>query len=168
MVICESHYMPEGSTINHDADRWYAANERQLSECERRYINTVGCVEYRLSPEGRDKTLRNNAYVRINDVVSFDRILFTNYFYRPAIYMSNIRSVGITQQDLLVSAEIMRWLVQTHRPRLIVVASVTTAGPPARSVLTKIGVRHCVIHHPMSRHHKFHHQAVECLRSIDS
>ena len=167
MVVCESHYMPEGSTINHDSDRWYTANEGHLSECERCYINTIGCVEYRLSPEGRVK-LPNNAYVRIDDVVSFDRILFTNYFYRPAIYKSNIRSVGITPQDLLVSAEIMRWLVQTHRPRLIVVASVTTAGPPARSVLRKIGVRHSVIHHPMSRHHKFHNQAVECLRSIDS
>ena len=91
--VCESHYMPEGSTINHDADRWYTANEGQLSECERCYINTIGCVEYRLSPEGRVK-LPNNAYVRIDDVVSFDRILFTNYFYRPAIYKSNIARLG--------------------------------------------------------------------------
>ena len=167
MVVCESHYMPKGSTINHEADRWYAANERQLSPCERRYINTVGCVEFRLSEEGRQK-ISKNAYRRINEVVTFDRILFANYFYRPAVYKSNIRSVGITPRDLQVSAEIMRWLVHTYRPRLIIVASVTTAGPPARSVLGEMGVRHCVIHHPMSRRGKFRHQAVECLRSIDS
>ena len=25
LVVCESHYMPEGSTINLDVKRWYSA-----------------------------------------------------------------------------------------------------------------------------------------------
>ena len=162
MVVCESHYMPQGSTINRDADHWYACTEGKLSEIERSYIDTVGCVEYRLSREGRAH-LPNNAYVQINNVVPFDRIAFSNFFYRPAVYKSNVLSVGITPQDLRVASEILRWFVLTHAPRLVVVASASTAGPPASEVLKEMEVQYSVIHHPMARQGKFAEQAVQVL-----
>ena len=102
----------------------------------------------------------------IDKVVPFDRIAFANYFYRPAKYKGNIGSVGITSEDEHVADEIMRWIVRAYEPRMVLVASATTAGPRARAVLCDIGVRHCVIHHPMSRGRKFRDQAVQCLSNI--
>ncbi|MDE0362295.1 MAG: hypothetical protein OXI74_14090 [Rhodospirillaceae bacterium] len=163
IVVCESHYMPEASTINLEAERWYGATEADLSEPERSYIHTVECVRFRLSPEGR-RALPDNAYVRINNVVRFERIVMANYFYRPAMYKSNINSVGITPLDLAVSDKVLRWLVASYSPKLVIVASKTTAGPPASTVLADIGVDYCVVHHPMARQRKFAGQAVQCLR----
>ena len=165
LVVCESHYMPEGSTMNLDADRWYSATEDELSECERSYIHTAECVKYRLSPEGR-RRLRDNAYVRIDRVVQFGRIAFSNYFYRPAVYKRSIRSVGITRRDRQVAEAILRWLAYFHRPRLIIVAAKTNAGPIASRVLAELDVQYCVVHHPMGWGRKFPHQAAECLRRI--
>ena len=52
LVVGESHYMPEGSTINLSLGTWYSATQAELTDSERSYIHTVDCVRYRLS-EGR-------------------------------------------------------------------------------------------------------------------
>ena len=167
LVVGESHYMPEGSTINLHPESWYNSTQENLADCELAYIHTVKCVEYRLSGEGR-ATLRNNAYVRINRVVPFNQIAFFNYFFRPASYKQGIGSVGIEQSDLKVSQEIMRWFVKQHQPRLVIVAS-KLAGGYTGPVLGLDSIRCCVVCHPM---HKFgvpfRTEAERCLSRLSA
>ena len=165
MVICESHYMPKGSTINHDADRWYSAEQDDLTESERCYINTRQCVRDRLSPDWRPKNPKN-AYVRINEIVSFDRIVFANYFYRPAKYKCNIWSVGVTLRDEKVSKCILTWLVAYYQPKFVIVAAKTSSGPYAGPVLSELNVSHRVIYHPMVRAKGFGEQLRDCLLKV--
>lgn len=163
MVICESHYMPPGSTINLDAARWYDAKQGDLTEEEVRYINTRHCVKHRLSPDWEPNG-RRNAYVRINDIVPFDHIVFANYFYRPAKYKSNIWSVGVTPQDERKSKKILLWLVGEHKPDFVIVAAKTSAGPYACPILSGLGVRFRIIYHPMARKSGFEEQLTKCLQ----
>ena len=51
LIVGESHYMPDGSTINLTPGTWYSATQETLTDCERAYIHTVNCVKYRLSDE---------------------------------------------------------------------------------------------------------------------
>ena len=167
LIVGESHYMPEGSTINLEPESWYNSTQEILTDCELAYIHTVKCVEYRLSDEGR-KVLRNNAYARINRVVPFNRIAFCNYFLRPAKYKQGIGSVGIEQADLQVSQEIMRWFIEEHRPRLGLVAS-KLAGGYAAPVLELDNIRCCVVCHPMHQFGvPFRAEAERCLRHYGS
>ena len=163
LIVGESHYMPEGSTINLSSATWYSATQDNLTDSERSYIDTVECVRYRLSDEGR-RVLRNNTYVRINRVVPFNRIAFCNYFFRPAVFKTGIRSVGIEQADLQVSQTIIQWFVKEHRPRVVIVAS-KLAGQYASPILALDNIRCCVVCHPM---HKFgvpfREEAARCLR----
>ena len=166
MVMAESHYMPPGATINRDADTWYSATQADLSDCELSYIYTKGCVEYRLSAEGlRNIPRRRNAYWQINEVIPFEQIVFANYFYRPAVYTRGINSVGITCQDRSVADQILRWIVRVCDPKIVIVASATTAGPPASKLLGELDVPHCVVHHPLAWGRKFSSQAAACIQN---
>ena len=151
MVLAESHYMPPDATINLDADTWYSATQADLSDCELSFIYTKGCVEYRLSEEGLRKILPHyNVYWQINEVIPFDRIVFANYFYRPAVYKRGIKSVGITSRDISVADQILLWIVRVYAPQFVIVASGAWAGPPASKLLGELDVQHCCAHHPLS------------------
>ena len=45
LVIGESHYMPKGSTVQLDPDRWYKGNENHLDEDERAWIHTRDVIK---------------------------------------------------------------------------------------------------------------------------
>ena len=108
--------------------------------------------------------LRNNAYVRVNRAVPFNRIAFFNYFFRPAVFKTGIRSAGIEEADLKVSGGIMRWFVEEYCPRLVIIAS-KLAGGYAISSLKSGNIAHCVICHPMyKRGQPFREEAERCLK----
>ena len=44
LIIGESHYLPEGSTIHHDSDAWYTGSQNDLSDEERKWVCTAGNI----------------------------------------------------------------------------------------------------------------------------
>ena len=45
LVIGESHYLPDSSTIHKDGNAWYATNDSLLTQTEKDWINTSKLIK---------------------------------------------------------------------------------------------------------------------------
>ena len=140
LVLCESHYMPEGSHISVCPRVWYHAQEADLCRNEREYIDTRRCVKDRLKgAPTEDIALRT-----LVEGIQFHKVAFFNYFFRPARYktgLTNRRSNGrLSDCDKKVAEEILTWFVKKCPPKLVFIASKAVCGY-APSVLCKVGIK---------------------------
>ena len=91
LVIGESHYLPPGSTIHHDPDRWYRSSQADLSEEEVRWASTTGNITGRWYRAHRIYRAIQDEIARIltesgatPDDFPLNHIAYCNYFLRPA------------------------------------------------------------------------------------
>lgn len=82
LLIGESHYMPEGSTVHHDAVKWYNGNP-VLNESERDWCNTRGTREGKSGRFGKEIDRCLNL-VLPSGGNGWHQVAFLNYFLRPA------------------------------------------------------------------------------------
>ena len=156
-IVCESHYIPDNATeLNKDPGcQWYESCQEDLPRTVLDqgsvvnlldYINTRHCVQ-NLQNSG------NRTYKRINKFLSFRDIAFFNYIFRPVDrsargYSSPRFNIG--DKDKEVGASIMRWFIQKHKPKNIVIASsIILAWSCVGVVLLDYPkIRTCNTHHP--------------------
>ena len=82
LLIGESHYMPEGSTVHHDVNSWYDGNP-VLTPKERSYCDTCGTREGKSGRFGKEIDRCLNL-VLPSDGNRWRQVAFFNYFLRPA------------------------------------------------------------------------------------
>ena len=124
-VVGESHYLPPNVTRkNYSPSTWYSTRQEDVPDHSdaHLYMSTRDCVQRRFESN-------NRTYRIIGDVVSFEKIAFFNYVFRPAEECrpgySQRGPFDILDEDRAISSEIMEWFIQTYHPTAIVVASAT-------------------------------------------
>lgn len=91
LLIGESHYMPEGSTVHHDADLWYNGIPT-LSEEEQRWCSTCGSRGYNTS------VFTNRVNSSLHELIKSDNnawqeVASINYFLRPCDCKQNVNGL---------------------------------------------------------------------------
>ena len=91
LVVGESHYLPEGSTIHRDPDVWYTRSQNDLTDKEREWISTSGNISGEWS---RAHTICREIARELSrtlderglppDDFVFRHIVYCNFFLRPA------------------------------------------------------------------------------------
>lgn len=82
LLIGESHYMPEGSTVHHDVNSWYDGNP-VLTEDERGNCDTRGTRIWKSGQLGKEVD-RCLDLVLHSEKNRWHQVAFFNYFLRPA------------------------------------------------------------------------------------
>ena len=154
LVIGESHYLPRGSTIHHDPDRWYRSSQADLCEEEVRWASTIGNITGRWTPAHRIYRAIQAEIARIlkesgitPDPFPLNHIAFRNYFLRPAPTTGGSMKGSECQQDLDAAEKVHRWFIHNHCPELAIVTS-SYAGPLAANALEESGIPHVSTPHP--------------------
>jgi hypothetical protein len=91
LLIGESHYMPEGSIVHHDADLWYNG-PLTLSEEEQRWCDTCG------SRGCNTSVFTNRVNSSLHELINSDNnawqeVASINYFLRPCDYKQNVNGL---------------------------------------------------------------------------
>ena len=161
LVVGESHYLPEKSTIHHDPNRWYRSKEENLTCEERAWVCTVGCIScvkrgqyyaghriyWNLKAE-LTEIMQENGLVA-SDGFPLDHIAYYNYFMRPAPTTGDSMKGHVEPIDCKVAEGVLRWFVQKHRPELVIFVS-DFAGGFAESVIREYDILYIITPHPGS------------------
>ena len=132
LIIGESHYLPERSTVHKNPCKWYRLSSHKLSKREREWINTRQIID-----SGRNQKWESKAHwiyrnvelilkrvFKPNDTTNmFQYIAFTNYFYRPA---KNGQSIELSPDDKKHSREIIQQVVSKIKPDIVCFVSTTS------------------------------------------
>ena len=123
LLIGESNYFPETSTIHRDSIRWYDGNQSLLSEEEIEWMHNrelAGCA-------------RHLNYKNINDCLSelkinatekaISHISYMNAFQRPAEETGKSFKYCCTEKDLLISAATIDKVMGIIEPDIIIFVS---------------------------------------------
>jgi len=94
LMLGESHYLPEKSTIHNDAMNWYNDNSTSLSEEEKDWLNTRNAINARSGQRlvnkaytihhNLEKSIMNAGFYPDENDNLFRYFVYYNYFLRPA------------------------------------------------------------------------------------
>lgn len=125
LLIGESHYMPEGSTVHHDAAKWYNGNP-VLTKEEQDWCNTRGTREGKSGRFGKEIDRFLNL-VLPSDGNGWHQVAFLNYFLRPADCTTGIedlwKSYGGESLDRELAIRNLISVLEILRPDLIIFLS---------------------------------------------
>ncbi len=157
LVVGESHYLPNESTIHHDPGRWYQSRQDDLSAEEVRWASTAGNITgrwyrahriYRAIRDELARTLTERGMTP--DEFPLNHVAYCNYFLRPAPKEGGSMEGNAVQQDFEVAEEVLGWFIARHGPELVIVTS-RFAGRYAEGVLRDHGIPCVSTPHPGSR-----------------
>lgn len=124
LIIGESHYLPEKSSIHLDSEKWYASSYSDLSIDEKSWTNTAGIISYRIesakTPKGHtiylnlEQAIHELGFYPQSNV--FEYLSFYNFFQRPAIYK---QSLDFDNTDVQISIEVFKHVLQILEPKVI-------------------------------------------------
>ena len=157
LVVGESHYLPNESTIHHDPARWYRSSQTDLSEEEIRWTSTIGNITGRWTRAHRIYRAIQDEIARIlresgvtPDAFPLNHIAYSNYFLRPAPVAGGSIEGHACHRDLEVAKEVLRWFFLSHHPKLLIVTS-RFAGRFAENVLGTNAIPCVTTPHPGTR-----------------
>ena len=132
LVIGESHYLPDDSTVHKDCATWYISDHTKLNQEERGWINTSDII-----CKQRPKNFPNQAhwiwrfgYQKINEWgpkfddyrMLFPYMVFFNFYLRPANQGNTFKEL-CTPQDNFVANANFQYMVEQYQPNGIVFLS---------------------------------------------
>lgn len=130
LLVGESHYLPNGSTVHRDAAAWYEGHAEQLNEEERGWISTSDIIREGLHNRFSNKafSIWKNALWEINDFgFCYDDYLQAganvaayNFFLRPA---EEGCSLDIAPEDVRMANEALAFHCDQLRPSGIIILS---------------------------------------------
>jgi len=133
IIIGESNFFPEASTIHLDVDNWYSGNSSTLSGEERKYISNIGIVN-----KGNNQYWKRGAHYMYKNIESclidsgfskesnsMSHISYINGFFRPAKNGDSIKKI-CTADDIKASEVIINKIIDIIQPDLVLIASVYT------------------------------------------
>lgn len=130
LLIGESHYLPEGSTVHLNPDAWYSGSEESLTDHERGWISTKDVIAgsrangfrqkehsiWRLSLQEINASGPNfSDFVEVAGYISF-----YNFFLRPAVKGKSLQVQGI---DVSYANEAFLEHLHAIRPTAVVFIS---------------------------------------------
>ena len=125
VVVAESHYMPPGSTIHLDPERWYQSKQDHLDPTEFEYVHTKGVIRtsfvkfYRgheiFRAIGREIVPILEESGLTPDEFPLNHIAYYNYFMRPAPKTGGSIEGHVVPQDRKISEEVLRWFLRRTR-----------------------------------------------------
>ncbi len=157
LVVGESHYLANESTIHHDPDRWYRSSQDDLSEKKIAWASTVGNVTgewyrahtiYRAIQDETARILRESGVTP--DAFPLNHVAYCNYFLRPAPVAGGSMEGNVAGRDAEVAEQVLRWFVRCHRPELLIFTS-RFAGRCAESAVRGYRIPYVSTPHPGSR-----------------
>lgn len=127
LLVAESHYLPPGSSLHLDAQRWYAGSEKDLSVDEKPWIHTRNIID----KEGGKWTAKGHEiYRRLNRALSeagcsdggnmFRYVAFMNGFQRPAI---TGKSLEVQKKDIEVATQTLNGVINIIQPECVIFVS---------------------------------------------
>lgn len=148
LLIAESHYLPEGSTIHMDSECWYTGNEGDLTSQEQTWMRTRRILNKPLKGwTAKGHTIYRNiesallkAGLPANDSV-FRQVAFMNAFQRPAKTGDSIKQ---SKQDAEIAVETINQVVKALKPDHIVFISTKAR----RAVGKHLSQNSVGVHHP--------------------
>lgn len=131
LIMGESHYFPEGSTIQIDAQKWYNdVKQEDLNSKEQSYITTKEITNDAINNNINHKPFRiyKNIAERLNEQLnldnyteSFEHVSFYNYFLRPAEIDGE--SINVKEIDKEEAKLFLKWFIEEFKPDLIAFTS---------------------------------------------
>lgn len=132
LVIGESHYLPDYSTIHKDCAAWYASDHTKLNQEERVWINTrdIICDELPTNFTNPAHGIWKYGYQKINEWgpkfedyrTLFPYTVFFNFYLRPANQGNTFKEL-CTPYDNVVSNTNFQYMVEQYKPNGIVFLS---------------------------------------------
>ena len=126
LLLGESNYLPQGSTVHLDAQAWYKGSQNNLNGDE---INWINCRELVC---GDWKPKAHGIYKNINEIiesVSFgtggrgmDHVAFMNAFQRPSKTGKSMRWY-CTDIDILKSSAVIESVIKILEPDCVIFVS---------------------------------------------
>ena len=157
LVVGESHYMPEKSTIHHDAGHWYRSKQANLNPTEIKYVHTKNVIREHFKEAHQGLGIFRNIGDKIDTIMKdsgltpdeFPRehIAFYNYFMRPAPKEGGSIEGHVEPQDCKISEEVLCWFIQRHQPELVIFVS-KFAGGYGEGVVCEYGIPCISTPHP--------------------
>lgn len=125
LVIGESHYLPEESTVHHDAEAWYAGSQKSLNEEEVDWINTRGVIIWHHEDKKRfvgkiNKEIEGAGFGESKP--GMEHIALMNAFQRPSLERKTMKGHD-TKKDISVSADVIRSVVDILKPETVIFVS---------------------------------------------
>ena len=125
LLVGESHYMPEDSTVHHDVNAWYNGTP-ELTESEQDWCNTRGTREGKSGRFGKEINRCLNL-VLPSGGNGWHQVAFLNYFLRPADCATGIeelwKSYGGESLDRELAIRNLISVLEILRPDLIIFLS---------------------------------------------
>lgn len=133
LVMGTSHYLPDGSTIQIDAQKWYNdIKQNDLNPEEQSYITTIEITKdaiyerinhlpYRIYKNISEELNQQKCLNPDDYTENFEHIAFYNYFLRPAEKTKS--SVNVKEIDKAEAKVFLKWFIETHKPDLIIFTS---------------------------------------------
>lgn len=158
LIIGESFYLPEYSTLQKNAGEWYSANQDLLTEDEVEWISCRGLLECDWKSGGQRMYAEINRCLAEIDLPSIDRpvsnICYTNTFMRPAIEGGESFKHCCEEQDIDVSIATLTRVIAALTPDLVIVASKYAWDAVGRSIAKQVsGVTFDFVSHPLDPRH---------------
>ena len=157
LVIGESHYMPEKSTIHHDPERWYQRKQADLDPTEVEYVHTENVIrgQFKEAHQGHGifRSIGDEIVTIMKesgltpDEFPREHIAFYNYFMRPAPKTGSGIEGHVVPLDCKISEEVLRWFVREHQPQLVIFVS-RFAGRYGEKVVCEHGIPCISTSHP--------------------
>jgi DNA-directed RNA polymerase subunit F len=128
LLIAESHYLPEGSSVLPSSE-WYENDESHLTTEERHYIDTREVTKIALE-KGNKKSIfykLSEALKPINpnqENHGFDYAAYMNCFQKPAPYGTTVKdSLDKSGLDTKVAKEVVSAVVNAINPDVVIFTS---------------------------------------------
>ena len=121
LLVGESHYMPENSTVHHNVDLWYKGTLK-LTHDEMRFCDTRGAREYRSGRFGKNIDGAIREVYHDAEENAFNEIASCNYFLRPSDNKKNFKKL-CTERDCEESVKVFHKILDYLKPELLVFTS---------------------------------------------
>lgn len=167
LIVGESNYLPDYSTVHLDASRWYNGNSSLLDSDEKYWIDTAKLIE-----ESTDKFFNKNGwsmYRNIHNALKesglnsksksgrnefiFSEVAYMNYFKRPANQGNSIKEI-FEPIDQEIAYQVFCDKVKELNPDLIIIASrYVNQKVEEKAIwefLDKMNCKYCHTPHPTS------------------
>ncbi len=127
LIVGESFYFPEDSTLHKDPAKWYSATQVLLNPEEIAYIDCKGLLECDWNYGGHKIYREINACLAELNLPFHDRpvsnISFTNAFMRPATESGNSFKYCCVEQDVAESVKVLTDIISILRPDIVIFVS---------------------------------------------
>lgn len=133
LVLGESNYLPKGSTVSLDAEKWYGGSSCKLNINEKKHISNIGLVN-----SGKNQKWKKGGHYMYKNIEScliasgikkeinsMSHIAYINGFFRPAIDGCSIKKIH-KELDTKKSIEVINKVISIVKPDIVLIASIFT------------------------------------------